>query len=96
MSMFIASLYLLPFSEHRFVRKISEIAQLDDNYQDIVVIFNVSAEVKSFTYPQADGFILHPIQAAGLDRQVKATQVLANRFVVPALTYAVLVKPRGI
>ncbi len=73
-----------------------EISQLDDNYQDIVVIFNVSAEVKSFTYPQADGFILHPIQAAGLDRQVKATQVLANRFVVPALTYAVLVKPRGI
>ncbi|AWB65445.1 DUF3372 domain-containing protein [Saccharobesus litoralis] len=64
---------------------------LDPNHEQILVLFNNSAEPKTVSL-DAKGFALHPAQASGVDSVVKQTKVTSKNITVPALTVAVLVK----
>ncbi len=70
----------------------------DENYQSLVVIFNISAESQTFAYDtneqSTQGYQLHPIQQKGTDEVVKQSKITSTGFIVPALTSAVFVKPR--
>ena len=76
---------------------------VDSNYQSLIVIFNTSDKTQIFDYDFSDdsnasstqGYQLHPIQKSGTDEVVKQSKVMANGFIVPALSSVVFVKQRG-
>lgn len=67
---------------------------LDENYQQMVIIFNANPQEKSFTFNNAHHFKLHPIQQNSVDENVKTSSSNENVFTVPALTTTVFVQPR--
>ncbi|RHW77757.1 pullulanase-type alpha-1,6-glucosidase [Colwellia sp. RSH04] len=74
-------------------------AQVDNNYQNILVVFNTSAKSQTFSGTAEQeltfsGYQLHKEQAAGADDVVKQSVVKEQSITVPALTTAVFVKPR--
>ncbi len=81
----------------------ANLADLDANYDAIVVIVNGSNIEQSHTIATANGFSLHPILANSVDSQVSSAsysqgsdpQVIEGTFTIPALTTAVFVKVQG-
>ncbi|MBU2893703.1 pullulanase-type alpha-1,6-glucosidase [Colwellia sp. D2M02] len=75
-----------------------ENSTLDDkhNYQSVIVIFNISPKTQRFSYSGASTYILHPLQQAGIDEQVKASKISADEFEVPALSSAVFVSLKAL
>lgn len=73
------------------VMSIADKNNLDEEIQNIVVVFNNGPESKTFEYPEADSFKLHPRQLSGTDQVVKSSKSDANGFTVPGLTVAVFV-----
>lgn len=71
-------------------------AVVDDNYQSIIVIFNLSNEIQHFNSAvnSAQSYQLHPIQLSGVDGVVKQSKVTETGFTVAPLTSAVFVKAR--
>jgi hypothetical protein len=67
---------------------------LDDKYDAIVVVINASAQSQSFTIAEAEGFVLHTIQANSADNVVRNAAFAGSEFTVPALTTAVFVLPQ--
>lgn len=64
---------------------------MDENYQQIIVLFNSSAETKTFAYDQAQQFELHPVQAESQDAIVKKSHAKDKSFIVSKLSAAVFV-----
>jgi pullulanase len=65
---------------------------IDDHIKSLVVIFNMSTKIQTFTYPQASDYQLHPIQKNSKDAVVKSSKADENGFTVPALSSVVFVK----
>lgn len=66
------------------------VADIDANYDGLVVVFNNSLQAKNVTLP-VSGLQLHPVQQSGSDSVVKTTSVSGNSASVPALSVAVFV-----
>jgi pullulanase-type alpha-1,6-glucosidase len=70
---------------------------LDPHWERIVVVFNASPHQSTQTLPAQAGrsFTLHPVQASGGDRVVRAAALepATGSFTVPARTVAVFVSP---
>lgn len=64
----------------------------DDNAKTLMVIFNISNEAKTFSYPEASDYKLHPIQREGIDEMLKQSVADSTGFTVPALSSVVFVK----
>ncbi|MFA0087400.1 pullulanase-type alpha-1,6-glucosidase [Vibrio sp. 10N.261.51.F12] len=69
-------------------------ADLDTNYDAIVVVINSTAETQDFTMTGVEGFELHSIQKASADATVQRASFNNETFSVPALTTAVFVQPQ--
>ena len=67
---------------------------IDENFAEIVVLFNSDVKAKTLMLEGSAGFNLHPIQANGVDKVTQQSRFNNNTFSVPALTTAVFVKPR--
>jgi len=65
---------------------------IDDDIESLIVIFNMSSQVQTFTYPQANDYQLHPIQKNSVDEMIKYSKADEKGFTVPALSSAVFVK----
>lgn len=65
---------------------------IDDSVESLMVIFNMSNKVQTFTYPQANDYKLHQIQQQSLDAITSYSKADENGFTVPALSSAVFVK----
>ncbi|MFT6249911.1 MAG: pullulanase-type alpha-1,6-glucosidase, partial [Cognaticolwellia sp.] len=66
--------------------------KIDAHIKSLVVIFNMSTKIQTFTYPQASDYQLHPIQKNSKDAVVKSSKADENGFTVPALSSVVFVK----
>jgi pullulanase-type alpha-1,6-glucosidase len=66
--------------------------KIDDSVESLMVIFNMSDKVQTFTYPQANDYQLHQIQQHSADEIVKNSKADEKGFTVPALSSAVFVK----
>lgn len=75
------------------VMHLSDNSGIDENYKDIVVIFNSRPEAVTFTDASLSGlnYILHPIQQNSADAITKTASYSADTFNVPARTTAVFV-----
>lgn len=73
------------------VMRLSDEAEIDANYDSIVVLFNSDDEAKQFAF-ESSGYSLHPAQKEGSDDVVKRASQKGNKFNVPAMTVAVFVK----
>ena len=75
----------------------AELADLDDNYDAVVVIVNGSNSEQTHTVATAAGFSLHPSLATSIDSTVASASFNEGdgSFTVPALTTAVFVKVQG-
>jgi len=71
------------------------VADLDSNYDAVVVVINASTEKQSMPVTGASGFTLHAVQQASADDVVKTAVSAEGTFTVPALTTAVFVKTQG-
>ncbi|BEU01480.1 pullulanase [Agarivorans sp. OAG1] len=69
-------------------------ADLDSNYDAIVVMVNATAETQQISINNAQGFELHPVQQRSTDLVVKDAEFADGTFEVPAMTTAVFVQPR--
>ncbi len=69
-------------------------ADLDSNYDAIVVMVNATAETQQVSINNAQGFELHPVQQRSTDLVVKDAEFADGTFEVPAMTTAVFVQPR--
>ncbi|WP_261816151.1 pullulanase-type alpha-1,6-glucosidase [Vibrio gallicus] len=69
-------------------------ADLDPNYDAIVVVVNATSEMQSFTVDGAQNFELHSVQQSSADDIVKQSTFSSSTFNVPALTTAVFVQPQ--
>ncbi|EOC1775195.1 pullulanase-type alpha-1,6-glucosidase [Vibrio fluvialis] len=69
-------------------------ADLDANYDAIVVIINANMATQSITMDEASGFSLHPLLANASDSVVRSASVSGHTFSVPGLTAAVFVLPQ--
>jgi len=65
---------------------------IDDSVESLMVIFNMSNKVQTFTYPQANDYKLHQIQQQSVDAITSYSKADENGFTVPALSSAVFVK----
>ncbi|MGJ8693442.1 MAG: pullulanase-type alpha-1,6-glucosidase [Thalassotalea sp.] len=69
---------------------------VDENYQQLLVIFNSSPEPQNFINNKLAGFSLHPLQKNGADATVKTSTINSKKGIVtatiPAFTTAVFVK----
>lgn len=70
------------------------VADIDPNYDGLVVIFNNSLQAQAVTLP-ASGLQLHPVQQTGTDAVVKTTTINGTTASVPALSVAVFVAPQN-
>lgn len=75
------------------VMQISDTTDIDDQYQNIIVLFNSSANEQRFEYLGADEYILHPVQARCHDSLICTSKALNNHFVVSKFSAAVFVLP---
>jgi pullulanase-type alpha-1,6-glucosidase len=66
---------------------------VDNKTESLIVIFNSSAEKKTFNGIKTHGYQLHPIQKNGIDEAVKQAKVTIDGFTVPPLSSVVFVKP---
>ncbi|HQV63757.1 MAG TPA: pullulanase-type alpha-1,6-glucosidase, partial [Anaerolineales bacterium] len=74
------------------VMHLTDKAGIDENYKDIVVIFNSRPEAVTFTDAALSGsYILHPNQQNSADAITKTASYSADTFNVPARTTAVFV-----
>ena len=65
---------------------------LDPKVEQIMVIFNTTAQTQMFAYPDAKSYHLHPIQQQGADPIVKNAKANDTGFTVPALTLAIFIQ----
>ena len=65
---------------------------IDDKIESLIVVFNMSSQVKTFAYPQANDYQLHKIQQNSVDEMIKNSKTDEKGFTVPALSSAVFVK----
>jgi pullulanase len=79
------------------VMAISDPANLDSNYQMVVVVFNALPTEQTFNDSSFEGmtFELHPVQQNSNDPVVKTAKFDAGTFTVPARTTAVFVVAEG-
>ncbi|MBT0586469.1 alpha-1,6-glucosidase domain-containing protein [Alteromonas oceanisediminis] len=78
------------------------LADIDVNYDALMVVVNSGYEQKSITVPTATGFELHMMQMNSIDPVVRSASFAEGEgddegngtFTVPALTMAVFVKPQ--
>ncbi|KMT63777.1 alpha-1,6-glucosidase domain-containing protein [Catenovulum maritimum] len=77
----------------------ADLADLDPNYDAIVVVINATNQTQSHSVLTAQGFELHTIQQNSADTLVQDASFVSSdeegTFTVPALTTAVFVKPQG-
>lgn len=77
----------------------TDLADLDTNYDAVVVVVNGTSNEQSHTIATAAGFSLHPVLIASVDGAVSSANFTAGEnegtFTVPALTTAVFVKAQG-
>lgn len=76
-------------------------ANLDPNYETIVVFFNANTIAQDFTIAGANGFVLHPIHTDSTDEDPVLTGGASfddgtDTFTIPARTTAVFVSPNAI
>ncbi|WOH36316.1 pullulanase-type alpha-1,6-glucosidase [Thalassotalea fonticola] len=74
------------------VMSLTDKTNLDANYQQIVVIFNSSAEQQTFNFTGAEKFKLHPVQAASSDQVIQTSLANEQGFTVKKFSTAVFVK----
>jgi pullulanase len=67
---------------------------VDHQWQQVLVLFNANNSEQTFHYADADKFSLHPLQQHSVDAKVSNSRATATKFVVPALTTSVFVRPR--
>jgi len=71
------------------------LADLDMNYDAVVVVVNGSDSEKTHTVATANNFSLHSVLMDSVDSTVSAASFNEGSFTVPALTTAVFVKAQG-
>jgi pullulanase-type alpha-1,6-glucosidase len=69
-------------------------ADLDSNYDAIIVLINANTSAQSIQVSGAQGFELHPALSASSDSVVKQSRFADETFSIPALTAAVFVLPQ--
>ncbi len=69
-------------------------ADLDRNYDAIIVLINANTSAQSIRINGAQGFELHPALSASSDPVVKQSRFADETFSIPALTAAVFVLPQ--
>lgn len=74
------------------VMSLTDKDNIDDTYQQIVVIFNSSAEPQSFNFIDSEQFKLHPVQAASTDQLIQKSLANEQGFTVNKFSTAVFVK----
>lgn len=67
---------------------------LDPNYSQIVVVFNLTGESQKTKLAEAGRLRLHPIQVNGSDPIVRRSQITLDQIIVPPQTTAVFVRPQ--
>ncbi|WJG10391.1 pullulanase-type alpha-1,6-glucosidase [Aliiglaciecola sp. LCG003] len=65
---------------------------LDKTYSKLLVVFNNSAQARSFEFAGAEQYRLHPRQSSGADDVVKRSRTSPNNITVSPLTVAVFVQ----
>ncbi len=70
-------------------------ADLDTNYQALVVVINANIKAQSVTLSGASGFELHPVMASSSDSKITQSSFSNGTFNVPGLTATVFVKPQS-
>lgn len=73
---------------------VSSGADLDGNYDAIIVLINANTSPQSLHVAGAQGFELHPTLSASSDSIVKHSTFVDGTFSIPALTAAVFVLPQ--
>jgi pullulanase len=73
----------------------ADLADLDINYDAVVVVVNGTNSEKTHTIATATGFSLHPVLMNSADAMVTGASFSDGSFTVPALTTAVFVKNQG-
>lgn len=72
---------------------------VDNNYQQIVVVFNNNPTSQTFAYQGLSGFVLHPVQQQGADKTAAKSKIISTNnktyAQVPAFTTAVFVNKRN-
>ncbi|NCP85931.1 MAG: DUF3372 domain-containing protein [Anaerolineae bacterium CG_4_9_14_3_um_filter_57_17] len=80
------------------VMRLSDPANLDPNFAEIIVLFNANPEPVTFTAAELAGkkFELHPVQAASADEAVRRADFdsASGKFSMPGRTTAVFVLPK--
>ncbi len=69
-------------------------ADLDPANQALAVAINGSIWEQRVPIPGADGFVLHPVLAAGGDERLHAARVEKGELVIPGLSVVVFAKPQ--
>lgn len=70
-------------------------ADLDGNYQALVVAVNANLNAQSITIDGTSGFELHPVLANSGDSKVGQASFSEGTFTIPGLTAVVFVKPQA-
>ncbi len=68
---------------------------LDPAVDAVLVLINAAPETRDFTVEGAEGFELHPVQAASADARTREAAFAEGTFSVPARTAAVFWRPQG-
>ncbi len=72
---------------------------VDNNYQQIMVVFNNNLTSQTLAYQGLSGFVLHPVQQQGADKTAAKSKIIStdNKTYaqVPAFTTAVFVNKRN-
>jgi pullulanase-type alpha-1,6-glucosidase len=66
--------------------------KIDNDYRQLMIIFNTTDKNQLVPYPNAETFNLHPVQQQSVDQQVKMSMANIDGFTVPPLTTAVFVQ----
>lgn len=69
-------------------------SDLDPNYSQIVVVFNLTNESRKTNLVDAGRLRLHPVQVNGGDPIVRRSQITLDQVIVPPQTTAVFVRPQ--
>jgi pullulanase-type alpha-1,6-glucosidase len=68
--------------------------EANNDYSQLVIIFNTTDKNQLLNYPDAETFKLHPVQQQSVDQQVKMSVANGDGFTVPPLTTAVFVQEK--
>ncbi|WNC68697.1 pullulanase-type alpha-1,6-glucosidase [Thalassotalea nanhaiensis] len=74
------------------VMSLTDLDDIDKNYQQIVVVFNSSAKQRTFAFDDSESFKLHPVQATSTDQLISASLADEHGFTVNKFSTAVFVK----